>query len=74
MTGGGGGSGGGGSGGGVKGHARTRSLSDVIKSGRKRAQSVTAGEVVETLKAPISYKLVVRVLYPPAPSLSSSPR
>jgi len=43
-------------------HARTRSISEVIRSGRKRAQSVTATEVVETLKAPISYKLVVSFL------------
>lgn len=40
-------------------HGRSRSISEVIKSGRKRAQSVTATEVVETLKAPISWKLVV---------------
>ncbi|KAI5796717.1 triose-phosphate transporter family-domain-containing protein [Pyronema domesticum] len=40
-------------------HARTRSISEVIKTSRKRAQSVTAGEVVEKLKAPISYKLIV---------------
>jgi hypothetical protein len=40
-------------------HARTRSISEVIRTSRKRAQSVTAGEVVEKLKAPISYKLIV---------------
>jgi hypothetical protein len=44
------------------GHSRTRSLSEVFERGRRRAQSVTATEVVETLKAPISFKLVVRKL------------
>jgi solute carrier family 35 protein E1 len=41
------------------GRVRTRSISDVLKNGRKRAQSVTTSDVVETLKAPISYKLVI---------------
>lgn len=45
----------------VGGHGRTRSMSisDAIERGRRRAHSVTATEVVETLKAPISYRLVV---------------
>ncbi|KAI5787202.1 triose-phosphate transporter family-domain-containing protein [Geopyxis carbonaria] len=43
-------------------HGRTRSISEVIRSGRRRAQSVTAGEVVETLKAPVSWKLIVLCL------------
>jgi len=38
------------------------SISEAIERGRKRAQSVTATDVVDSLKAPISYKLVVSVL------------
>lgn len=42
-----------------KGRSRANSLSDVLREGRKRAQSITAHEVVDTLKAPISWKLIV---------------
>ena len=67
---GGGGSGGGASSSSPQQHARTRSISEVLRSSRKRAQSVTATEVVETLKAPVSWTLIV--CFSPHPPLGKT--
>ncbi|TGZ78044.1 TPT-domain-containing protein [Ascodesmis nigricans] len=43
---------------GNNGHVRRTSLGDAIRAGRRRAQSVSAHDVVDTLKAPVSWKLI----------------
>ena len=47
-------------------HGRQKSLSDAIRTIRTRKGSVTANaqEIAEALKAPVSFKLIVRPSYP----------